>query len=174
MPYARLIIVITSGLEPARDLLLFGAARMNDVATRSEFPRRLKPISFATLYGAAKAVPLQSGSAVLVMCWNSWMLLPLALVCAAMAAPYFLTHGFLAIGLALERGFALVCHQRPERSLWIFGAHVAVCSRCLGIYLGAAFGLLFRMHSRSRYTAVDRRNRTQSARRGDRTVGPAR
>ena len=64
------------------------------------------------------------------------------------AAPYFLTHGFLAMGLALERGFAIVCHQRPERSFWIFGAEMAVCPRCLGIYLGAAVGLLFRTSRR--------------------------
>jgi uncharacterized membrane protein len=61
-----------------------------------------------------------------------------------MAVPYFLTHGPVAIGLALERGFAVVCHQRPARSFWIFGGSVAVCSRCLGIYLGAALGLLLR------------------------------
>jgi uncharacterized membrane protein len=76
--------------------------------------------------------------------WNSWMLAPLLLFAAALAVPYFLTHGFFTIGLALQRGFALVCHQRPERSFWMFGGSVAVCSRCLGIYLGAALGLLFR------------------------------
>jgi len=54
-----------------------------------------------------------------------------------------LTHGFVAIALALEHGFAIVCHQRPERSFRILGGTVAVCSRCLGIYLGAALGLLF-------------------------------
>jgi uncharacterized membrane protein len=75
--------------------------------------------------------------------WNWWAVVPIALVCAALATPYFVTHGAL-IGLALERGFALVCHQRLERSFWIFGGSVAICSRCLGIYLGAATGLLFR------------------------------
>jgi uncharacterized membrane protein len=65
------------------------------------------------------------------------------MVCAAMATPYLLTHGAL-IGLALRRGFALVCHRRPERSFWLFGGSVAVCARCLGIYLGAAIGVLFR------------------------------
>lgn len=72
------------------------------------------------------------------------MLVPFLLAGAAVAVPYFLTHGFLTIGLALQRGFALVCHQRPERSFSFFGGSVAVCSRCLGIYLGAALGLLFR------------------------------
>jgi uncharacterized membrane protein len=76
--------------------------------------------------------------------WNWWTLVPLALACAAIFAPFLLFHGFPIIGLALERGFALVCHQRPERSLWIFGNSVAICSRCLGIYFGAAVGLLFR------------------------------
>ena len=45
-------------------------------------------------------------------------------------------------------GFAIVCHQRPERSFWIFGDEMAVCSRCLGIYLGAAAGMLFRTSRR--------------------------
>ena len=80
--------------------------------------------------------------------WTWWTLVPLTFVAAVVAAPYFLTHGLLAMGLALERGFAIVCHQRPERSFWIFGAEMAVCSRCLGIYLGAAVGLLFRTSRR--------------------------
>src|SRR5271165_4337432 len=80
-----------------------------------------------------------------ILRWNWWTLVPLALICAAIAAPYFVTHGSIAISLALERGFALVCHQRPERSFWIFGGGLAVCARCLGIYLGAATGLLFRI-----------------------------
>jgi len=74
--------------------------------------------------------------------WSWWALAPLALVAAAVGVPFFLNHGFLAIGLALERGFTLVCHQRPERSFALFGGSVAVCSRCLGIYLGAACGML--------------------------------
>jgi uncharacterized membrane protein len=76
--------------------------------------------------------------------WTWWPLVPLLLAAAVVAVPYSLNHGFLAIGLALDRGFAVICHQRPERSFWIFGGAVAVCSRCLGIYLGAALGLLSR------------------------------
>jgi len=72
------------------------------------------------------------------------MLVPLLLFGAALVVPYFLAHGFLTIGLSLQRGFALVCHQQAPRSFWLFGGSVAVCSRCLGVYLGAALGLLFR------------------------------
>ena len=93
----------------------------------------------------AKAVPLQNIAwSRVVPRWSWWALVPFALLCAAIAVPYLLAHGFLAIGVALERGFAIVCHQRPERSFWILGGSVAVCSRCLGIYLGAAIGPLFR------------------------------
>ena len=81
--------------------------------------------------------------------WTWWTLVPLTLAAAVVAAPFLLTHGFPAMGMALYRGFAIVCHQRPERSLWISGgAAMAVCARCLGVYLGAAVGLLFRASRR--------------------------
>lgn len=76
--------------------------------------------------------------------WTWWTLLPLALASAAAAVPYLFAHDRLAIALALDRGFALICHQRSERAFWLFGGAVAVCARCLGIYLGAAVGLLLR------------------------------
>ncbi len=34
--------------------------------------------------------------------------------------------------------FDMVCHQNPERSFYINGQAMAVCSRCLGIYGGFA------------------------------------
>lgn len=52
--------------------------------------------------------------------------IPLALALVAIATPYLLTHGFPFIALALQRAFAVVCHQRPERSLELFGGHAAV------------------------------------------------
>jgi uncharacterized membrane protein len=76
---------------------------------------------------------------------DRWWLptMPLALACAAIAPSYLTTH-FLPLAYAIRQGFALVCHQRPERSFWMFGVPVAVCARCLGIYVGAAFGLAMR------------------------------
>lgn len=35
-----------------------------------------------------------------------------------------------------------ICHQMVERSLFLDGAQLPVCARCLGIYIGAAVGLL--------------------------------
>lgn len=65
----------------------------------------------------------------------------------AIAAPWLMARA-PEIGLALQRGFALVCDQQAERSFLLFGGSVAVCARCLGIYFGAAAGLLLRVSRR--------------------------
>ena len=36
--------------------------------------------------------------------------------------------------------FRSICHQLPERSFSLFGSPVAVCARCLGLYLGFLVG----------------------------------
>ena len=72
------------------------------------------------------------------------MLAPLAFAFAAVAVPFLLTHAHPAAAFSLQHAFALICHQRPDRSFWMFGAPLAVCARCLGIYLGTAIGLLLR------------------------------
>jgi uncharacterized membrane protein len=71
-------------------------------------------------------------------------LIPFTLAVAVCSVPWLMVHA-PALGFALQRGFALVCHQRADRSFFFFGGSVAVCCRCLGIYLGAALGMLFRV-----------------------------
>jgi uncharacterized membrane protein len=85
-----------------------------------------------------------SKSEVLQLSW--YAIVPAALGLVAIATPFFLHSPML--GVAVQRGFALVCHQQPERSFFLFGGSVAVCARCLGIYLGAAVGLLVRVQRR--------------------------
>lgn len=46
------------------------------------------------------------------------------------------------IAFILRSAYGRVCHQIPERSLWIQGHPMAICARCLGIYLGFFAGLL--------------------------------
>ena len=69
---------------------------------------------------------------------------PVTLTVVAVAVPLLMAR-VPVIGFALQRCFALVCHQRPERSFILSGGSVAVCARCLGIYLGAALGALLRV-----------------------------
>lgn len=42
-----------------------------------------------------------------------------------------------------HRLFRGLCHQIPDRSFWINGQPMAVCSRCAGIYGGFAIGWVF-------------------------------
>ena len=72
----------------------------------------------------------------------AWTFLPLALLASAVFVPYCFMHGPMLVAFTLQRGFSLTCHQHPDRCFWLFGAPVAVCARCLGIYLGASVGLL--------------------------------
>jgi len=39
---------------------------------------------------------------------------------------------------AIYAACSLICHQRPERSFFLWGAQFPVCARCAGIYFGAA------------------------------------
>ena len=72
--------------------------------------------------------------------------LPSALAIAALAAPLLGGHPLAA--WAIREFFSRVCHQEAARAFWLWGAPVAVCARCLGIYLGAAAGAWFRWQRR--------------------------
>lgn len=41
------------------------------------------------------------------------------------------------LALSIDRAGALICHQRPERSLSTCAVRWPVCARCSGLYLGA-------------------------------------
>lgn len=53
---------------------------------------------------------------------------------------YSLPHFPKALILLIYMIFKLICHQKPERSYFIFGAQLPVCARCLGIYVGLLLG----------------------------------
>ncbi|HOP08716.1 MAG TPA: DUF2085 domain-containing protein [Candidatus Methanofastidiosa archaeon] len=56
------------------------------------------------------------------------------------SAPLLKSWGLDATSDNLYSVYRTVCHQRVERSLFIFGEKMAVCSRCFGIYLGLLIG----------------------------------
>ncbi len=56
-------------------------------------------------------------------------------------APYLL-HSKSKYGLFIYFIFSPLCHQIPEKSFYLFGFPLAVCSRCTGIYLGFLIGTL--------------------------------
>jgi uncharacterized membrane protein len=72
--------------------------------------------------------------------WAAVSALPTALAGAAVMAPVLSAGGYGLTAFGILLFFLPVCHQDPARSFWILGTPVAVCARCLGIYLGAAVG----------------------------------
>jgi uncharacterized membrane protein len=67
--------------------------------------------------------------------------LALALALTPLAAPLLAAwHPLTA--LLIRNFFSSLCHQNPARSFVIQGSPAAVCVRCLGIYSGAALGML--------------------------------
>lgn len=67
----------------------------------------------------------------------------LLLIAMILAAPLALSNGRPMFGLIIYQAFSYVCHQIPQRSLFIAGHPLAVCSRCAGIYVGFAVATLF-------------------------------
>lgn len=57
-------------------------------------------------------------------------------------APLAAASGYSGIAAAIYHAFGTICHQLPERSYFIDGHKLAVCSRCTGIYGGFVFTLL--------------------------------
>ena len=64
------------------------------------------------------------------------------IVLLIVVAPVAAASGHSEIAEGIYRGFGVFCHQRPDRSYFIEGHKLAVCSRCTGLYVGFAFTLL--------------------------------
>lgn len=62
------------------------------------------------------------------------------LLAAPFAAPALQTAGWERPARALYAAGRWVCHQRPERSLYLWGFPAAVCARDTGLLLGLAGG----------------------------------
>ena len=65
-----------------------------------------------------------------------------ALVSLVVVAPLAAADGHSELAQVIYRAFAVLCHQRPDRSYFIDGHKLAVCSRCTGLYAGFVFTLL--------------------------------
>ena len=66
----------------------------------------------------------------------------MVLVVLVLVAPLAAAGGHGELAQVIYRAFAVLCHQRPDRSYFIEGHKLAVCSRCTGLYGGFAFTLL--------------------------------
>jgi uncharacterized membrane protein len=62
------------------------------------------------------------------------------------AAPLLLSLSFSRPASVLYFSFSFFCHQIPDRSFILFGHPLAVCHRCLGLYIGLFLGSLGPSH----------------------------
>ncbi len=62
----------------------------------------------------------------------------------ALSPSLLLIHGHWVGSFAVVAFFSKLCHQRPDRSFFLFGTQTAVCIRCLGVYGGTVIGSLLR------------------------------
>lgn len=76
------------------------------------------------------------------------------LVALVVLAPLAAAGGHGEWAQVIYRAFGVLCHQRPERSYFIDGHKLAVCSRCTGLYAGFAFTLLLYPLIRSLRTTI--------------------
>ncbi len=59
------------------------------------------------------------------------------------AAPLAQANGLQWFSFAIYEAFSHVCHQTSERSFYIAGYPLAVCTRCTGLYVGFAAAVAF-------------------------------
>jgi hypothetical protein len=69
--------------------------------------------------------------------WAALLVLAPWVAAEAHATP--IESGFLLAAYALGSG---ICHQRPERSFFLWAHQMPVCARCAGIYAGAALAAI--------------------------------
>ncbi|GIW04362.1 MAG: hypothetical protein KatS3mg059_0982 [Thermomicrobiales bacterium] len=59
-------------------------------------------------------------------------------------APWLAAHGHTGLARPLYAFNGLFCHQRPDRSFFLWGHQLACCQRCAAIYCSlAVFGIVF-------------------------------
>jgi len=68
----------------------------------------------------------------LIIIWVSFIFL----------APYLAFKGHKYSSDYLYRIFSPLCHQRPERSFFVWGYKLGVCARCAFLYMGVLAGML--------------------------------
>ncbi|HEY3884301.1 MAG TPA: DUF2085 domain-containing protein [Vicinamibacterales bacterium] len=64
-------------------------------------------------------------------------------VAAVVAAPFAVQSSNPLLSgpaIAVYAASGFICHQRPERSFWLWGEQLPVCARCAGLYVAAALG----------------------------------
>ena len=72
-----------------------------------------------------------------------FLLLAASAVLLIFLAPYLAYRNHAYISSSMYEGFSSLCHQRSERSFFVWDHQIAVCARCTFLYIGFLTGMLF-------------------------------
>ena len=94
-----------------------------------------------------------------ILFWLVVLFGSLAFVTVIVAAPILVADNHRTSAAIIYGAFSKICHQKPERSFFLLGHPLAVCSRCIGLYVGFSISLLVYPFIRSlrTTTAPDRK-----------------
>jgi uncharacterized membrane protein len=84
-------------------------------------------------------IPVAMHSALRAQAYRIWAMttaVVLVWIGLIVAAPLLASSGASNASSPIYSFFSYICHQIPERSLHLAGFHMAVCSRCFGVYFG--------------------------------------
>ena len=70
------------------------------------------------------------------------LLLSASAVLLIFLAPYSAHKGHSNFSHQLYHAFSSLCHQRPERTFFLWGYPLAVCARCTFFYIGFLVGMI--------------------------------
>jgi uncharacterized membrane protein len=76
-----------------------------------------------------------------LMVWFIVAAAALLFIALIVGAPLALAEGHGLLALTIYQAFSYLCHQIPERSFFIAGHKLAVCTRCTGLYAGFAIAV---------------------------------
>jgi uncharacterized membrane protein len=74
--------------------------------------------------------------------WLISLLVVLSVFSLIVVAPVAAASGHYELAAGIYGAFGALCHQLPERSYFVAGHKLAVCSRCTGLYGGFVFTFL--------------------------------
>ena len=74
--------------------------------------------------------------------WGVTLAIAAVWVGAITLAPIAMENGWVGLSAPLYRFYSFICHQLPERSIFLDGHPLAVCSRCFGVYFGVLLGVV--------------------------------
>ncbi|MCM8745639.1 DUF2085 domain-containing protein [Thermomicrobium sp. CFH 73360] len=112
-------------------------------------------ISAGNVISAGERTRLERGVDGVVAVWARHWLASLNVLTGLFAAlpllaPWLMASGHPRLAEIIYLAYRFVCHQKPERSFFIFGHQIAYCQRDLAIYTGVfVLGLVYALVRRS-------------------------